>query len=251
MKSILDIRRCVAFVMTGIALSACEDRRRHEPSEPVAIALAESPVAADAPPKEVARAMLNALSDAQRARAHGLGDPQKKKAYDLALSRIRALSAAKEIHEQVLAARSITIPRDVSESAAITIINEAWISEIAHYCDGILLDTLRLTPESPQSEATAYVEGQNPIEREKFAKMEADLRQASSKAAADSPSSGATRLAALKARALAEGFNAPPNAIIELRVRKRGDSWRVLRVSLAPGSSRARSSTTTLPTVGT
>ncbi len=250
MKRLVRNSLGLGLLTTCIVAAACNDRRRHQPSEAISIPNASAPVPAGAPPRDVARALLTALADAQRARARGLGDIEKKKAYDQALARISALAAQKEIHEQMLAAKSMTIPRDITQGAAVTIVIEAWISEIAHYADGMFLDTLRLTPESPQSDATASVEAENPSEREKLSRIEADLKEHPPKDGQGSPAppGSPAYLAALRTKTLAQGFNVPINTAIEIRLRKVDDSWRAFRVGLSASISRQRAALSPIPT---
>jgi hypothetical protein len=237
------------LLVTGLLAAGCEDRRRHQASEAVALSPADSPVPPEAPPIEVARATLTALADAQRARAAGLGGEEKKRAYERALSQACALAARKEIHEQVASSRALNIPRDITEDAAVNIIVESWISSIAHYCDGIVVDTLRIIPDAPQTDATAQVEAHNPRERERLATIEAETLESGPKGlAGDSAGANpAGRAGSIRDKAVAQGFNYPEGAGIEIRMRKLEGGWKVTRVTVSTYSQRPRP--TTIPAV--
>ena len=244
-------------------LAACDDKRRHQASDSVSLADVQSPVSADATPSEVAKAMLSALRDAQNARALGLGSASSKKAYDNALGRLRALTAAKDVQEQIIATKSLTIARDISQDAAVTLVNEAWISQFAHYEAGILLATLRVTPDNPQTDALAQVDAENPREREMLMQFEADLQKSPPVDALGKPAPSVSPAyqEALRTKTLAAGFNVPITAMLEIRMRKVDNAWRVTKAGLASPLSRPKALasrptvsqpafSTTLPTTG-
>jgi hypothetical protein len=233
-------RRALFIGSTFVLLLACEDKRRHQPSDPVKVANITTTVPANAPPGDVARDMLSALADAQRARSRGLGGEEKKTAYDEALARIQALTARKEIYDQLVAVKSPNIPRGITPDAALTLITESWISQVAHYSDGVLFDTMRVFPDSPQTEAIVQVEAKNPAESEKLARLEAEVQRSVQNEPASRPAGSPSPALAeeLRRRAIAQGFNSPASAGIELRLHKVDDAWRVFRVGLMSAPPR-------------
>ena len=205
---------------------------------------------ADAPPGQVAEALLRAIATAQQTRADGLGSPERKAAYDAALGQIWAGSDRPEIHDIVKRAHNIGVPADVTEDAACTLIIESWISHLAHYLGGINYESKRVVPELPQSDCVVHFDAASPTEKAKLAAIETSLAQSPPKdpSGNDAAPGGPIYLADLRARTLPEGFNVPIDTSIDMTLKKTPDGWRVLNVGLSGASKRLRSvNGTTLP----
>ncbi len=221
------------------------------PSDAVNLVQAPTTRPSEATPRQAVESILAALTDAQTARATGLGTPEKKKAYDAALARIFALAAKSDIHQQMLG-KSSTVPKNVTPDAAMTVIAESWISQIAHYTGGFKLDSLRIFPETPQTDATVTIEAVAPIDREALTSIESALTATPPKKPDGSPMPpGSTEYtAAIRQTAISAGINVPVTAAIDIKLRKVDGAWRVSRITLSQGGrvSRSTSAPTILPT---
>jgi hypothetical protein len=209
----------VAFVGPG-----CDDKRRHGTGQEVTFGEVDAPIGAEATPLEVGQAFLAAVRDAQRTRAGGLGDARAKDAYDNAIARMQSLAARKEICEQVRGSGSPTIPPDVSDAAALTLVCESWISMVAHYVEGFELERLTDITENPTDYATVYLQAANPAEQRRVAELRGAIN-------------GADAAAEVKIREtlLAEGINPRTDVGIEIRLKHIDEVWRVLSVTIGPG----------------
>ncbi len=228
--------------------TACDDKRRHMPSDAVSLVQAPTTLPSDATPRQVVESILAALTDAQTARATGLGTPEKKKAYDAALARIFALAAKSDIHQQMLG-KSSTVPKNVTPDAAMTVIAESWISQIAHYTGGFKLDSLRIFPETPQTDATVTIEAVAPKDREALSRIE--FANTPKKPDGSPIQPGSTEYTtAIRQAAIIAGINVPVTAAIDIKLRKVDGAWRVIRITLSQGGrvNRTTSSPTILPT---
>jgi hypothetical protein len=219
----------------------CEDQRRHATARAIDLPRLSPPVAADAAPQQVATAFLEALREAQETRASGLGTAEKRRRYDEAMSRLRALTAAGVVHKSVLAAHSVTLPKDLSEDAAVTLATESWVSLIAHYADAVLPDTLSVLPADLQNaqQCAATVEAERPDDAARIKQLTATA------AVLGFEDSGGQHLApyssayyeALRARTLQlePPLNVPDRPRITLDMTRVDGCWRVHSVSLGPG----------------
>ncbi|MBI5765137.1 MAG: hypothetical protein HZA51_16600 [Planctomycetes bacterium] len=233
---------------------ACDDKRRHQPNDAVTVSNVATSLPVDASPKQVAEAMISALSDAQLIRVRGLGAPGQKSAYDAALARIYALAAKNEVHQQLLAGKSASVPRDVSPDAALTVMAESWISQIAHYAGGAKLDTLRIVPDPPKTDASVNLELESPADRNQLTRIESAVAANPPKKADGTPAGpgSAEYQAAIRQAAIKAGFSVPISASVDLRLRKTENGWRVTRITLSSGGRKPVTSTTPtqLPTSG-
>lgn len=253
----MPTRKLSAFTTLLIACTvslACDDKRRHQPTDAVTVSPVATSLPADASPKQVAEAMISTLADAQLIRVRGLGTPEQKTAYDAALARIYALAAKDEIHQQLIAGKSVSIPRSVSPDAAMTVMAESWISQIAHYAGGAKLDTLRIVPDPPKTDASVNVELESPGDRDQLTRIESAVT-ANPPKKTDGTAAGpgsAEYQAAIRQAAIKAGFNVPISASVDLRLRKVESGWKVTRITLSPGGRKPVTSTTPtqLPTIG-
>lgn len=214
----------VAFLLVS---SGCDDKRRHAATEGVRFTEVKSPVAADASPTEVTRAWLEALADAQRVRAGGLGSREAKRKYDEAMARIRSLCAEDVVYERVRSSQSVTVPKDVSQDAAVVMTIESWVSMLAHYLDGIEWDSIDTVNPDPQQYATVFLRAANPKEREIVTGLPGS----------DNPTEGAPSKRT-REQALQAGVNPEYVAGIEVRLKEVAEGWRVLSASI--GRPRTR-----------
>ncbi len=250
-------RKLFAFTTLLVACTvslACDDKRRHLPTDAVTVSHVATSLPADASPKQVAEAMISALADAQLIRVRGLGTLEQKTAYDAALSRIYTLAGKNEIHQQLLAGKSAAVPRDVTPNAALTVMAESWISQIAHYAGGAKLDTLRIVPDPPKTDASASIELESPVDRDQLARLESAIAANPPKkpdGSAAAPGS-AEYQAAIRQAAIKAGFTVPATASVDLRLHKTDNGWKVTRITLAPGGRKPVTNTTPtqLPTSG-
>lgn len=227
---------CLAIAAAALITCGCDDKRRHSASAGLALSKTPSPLPADAPPAAVAETLVRAIAAAQQARADGLGSPERKASYDKALGQIWALADRPDIHDNVKRARSAGIPVDVTEDAACTLIIEAWISELAHYLDGVNYEARRLTPEQYQSDCVVHFEAASPQDRSALAAIESSLAPSADKDQA--------RLTAIRDRALTDGFNIPIETSLDITLKKKSEGWRALNVGLSTALNRSRSPTT-------
>lgn len=221
--------RCIGLLFLGVLVSAagCRDERRHKASEEVAFGEVPPPVPREAPPEEVVKAFVGALTELQHVRASGLGSAEGRERYDRAVATIRSLSARAMIHDRVRKYRSQLVPRDVSENAALRIVIDSWVSMAAHYVDGWLLDTL--TPSGPGAADRVIVrlQAENPRDRRLLSEIEALPEVAAAKAKRDQAGSDGEYLALARAKALKRGFNVPIRAVFTFQLRKVDGAWRV------------------------
>lgn len=211
------------FALLLVFNSSCEDKRRHALQHGVDYQATSAPVPGDATPDTIARAFLEAVREAQHARAAGLGSKERKSAYDAAFAKIHSLVAAKEIHRILLQSKSNSLPKDISESAALTNTCESWISLLAHYVDGFRFDTLRNSAQPTEERSFIYLEAANP--REESTVLERSRVFPATSAPADDN---------VRARLIAMGINPSYEAAIDLHLFRTSDGWRVSTVSLGP-----------------
>jgi len=227
----------VSAILLWVALaSACDDKRRHLASDSVEFASVEAPVPKDAPPGDVVRALLVALRDAQHARAKGFGAPEASERYDAAMGRVASLAARRAVLRGLQGMGSPNIPKDISEQAAVTLVSESWVSIVAHYADGIMLETLTGIPEDPDPTAviTARVEAERPEDRARLGQVEPAIASVPSDVGV--PAAEAARLQTRDVRAkMLQGnpaSNFPIRVRIVLKLRHEAGAWRAAWVGL-------------------
>jgi hypothetical protein len=226
------------LLCSHLMLSGCEDKRRHSAAEGVMIAATTRPIAADAPPEQVALELVRALSEAQIARSKGLGLPGAQAAYDAALSRVLALIDEPTIQQYVTQSGSMTLPKNVSQSAAITAVVESWMSVLAHYAGGIVEDSLAQRFVDPKGAAIVYLEAVNPTDRETLH----ELALASSKlvpgASATQPATRAEDSEELRKNAISKGI-VPSLAVgITVTLAQSEGHWLVTRLTIGQAQAR-------------
>ncbi len=211
----------VALYLLLMTSPGCEDKRRHQATQYVTFSASQPALAADAPPLEVARAALACMVQAQRARRDGLGSEDRLKSYEEAIGRLLVLASRDEIHKSII--NSKAYPADIKEETATTLIVESWLSTVAHYVDGIDLQSVR--PKSTQSpnSTTITVRAVNPRDAELLKAVRQRV----------SPAEGPDGDKRLREAALKEGLNLPIETDIEIRLTRRKDGWRVSDLKLA------------------
>ncbi len=222
---------------------ACDDKRRHLPSEAIQTADVASPLAQTASPDEVARAFLTALRDVQHARAHGLGLPEKKRQYDEAMGTLKSLTASKTIHQDITQTLRTSLPRDVSEGAAVTTAMESWVSMLAYYVDGFHLDSIRVGQPSkvePQ-DLTVYLQAESPEDVRRIRELREAIREKgnSPPGSPGSTTASANNAGTLREQALAldPPIALPLSVLIRLHLTLEEKAWRVRSVTLSPPPS--------------
>ncbi len=226
-------------LVVASAISGCEDKRRHLPSEAVGFAEGDALVAADAAPADVVRAFLGVLGEAQSARERGLTTADDKAAYDVAMGAVRSLAAEDAIFNTLSKDRSGTVPKDITKDAAVTILTESWVSIAAYYSDGFDYDSLKVASENPANAGTlrATVVAVRPEDRARLAAIEESVAAARADGGGESAAQGASAYGKLiRARSLAASpaFNVPVEALFSVVLRKVGESWRVESLSIGP-----------------
>ncbi len=221
---------CLCAVALALVHSACDDKRRHGANEDVHFTEVKPPVPDGAAPQDAALALLDAIKKAQAVRASGLGVGENRSTYDQAMAEVVSLAAAKEIHKHVLASRSLAVPKDVTENAAVRMVAESWVSICAHYVDGFLPDTLVASPAGPTDFASVQIDAESPADRQVLL----DLQAADDSPAATQPAS--TAGPTFRAEAIARGVAPPIRARFEIRLQRVSSGWRVLRVNVGPAA---------------
>ncbi len=228
--------RVLAILLLVALASACDDKRRHLASDSVEFASVEASVPKDAPPGDVVRALLAALRDAQHARAKGLGAPERRQGYDAAMGRVASLAARRAVLRGLRGAGSPNIPKDISEQAAVTLVSESWVSVVAHYSDGILLESLSGIPKDPDPAAviTARVEAERPEDLARLRQIEAVLASAPSDEGVSAAEAEGLRTRDVRARMLegSPASNFPIRVQIVIRLRHEDGAWRATWVGL-------------------
>jgi len=233
--------RCSGLIaLTAIVLLlGCRDRRRHQASHAASAVQADPSATRNATPAEVVGSLLESLARLQRARAAGLGVDSNQEAYDEAMARVWSLAAGADLRERLLQSRSATIPRNLSEEAALTIISESWASMLAHYIEGVRLETLKFVPNQPQGAAAAYVEAHPPGDERVLAELTAANANRGAASEADKPAltTGWLEQPRLRERAIDRGV-CPPTAVgITIRLQKFNDGWKVTQVKIGPSKA--------------
>lgn len=213
--------------------SGCKDERRHGANNGITVEETAAPVAADAQPGDVATALLAALGRAQEARAHGLGKPERRKAYEKAVGEIQSLTAKKEVVENLRSAGSTNIAKDISDNTALTLITESWISLVAHYVKGVMPETLRVLPGGTQTIADVHVLAESPEDLAVLASL--PTSSAPSHSPATSQAARPPRLdGATRAEAIRRGVNPLLRADIQIHLKNVDGRWLATGVNIGP-----------------
>jgi hypothetical protein len=233
------------FCQTG-----CKDERRHATASALKLPEARPPLPADAAPADVARAFLESVRDAQHSRERGFGSAEQKQAYESAMATLRSLAASRAIYDEVRASRSMTVPKDISEDAAVTLALESWVSLVAYYVDGFLFDTISISTPKPDdtSLATIRLQAERPEDASRLRKLETEASvNTTSQAAETTP--GSASIAALRAQgiALRPPMNVPVRAGITIALVHNADGWRVAALQAGPPIMSAPGVTATTP----
>ena len=207
-----------ALLCCACLAASCTDKRRHSAAEGVNVAPTTRSVPADAPPENVALALVQALGDAQTARANGMGRPEARAAYDEALSRVWSLVDSPTIHQYVSQSGSSSLPKNVSEQAAVTAVVESWMSILAHYAQGVIAGSLTKRFVDPKGAAIIYLEAANP----------ADAKVLDEIAAARTPGPSTQAVANLAPR---------PNVGITVTLKQTDGRWLATRIAIGPAQS--------------
>lgn len=208
------------FAGLGILILGCEDKRRHQPTQQVSFSATQPGLAAGAAPLDVAREALKTMIQMQQARRDGLGAADRLNAYEQAIGRLHALVARDQIHKSIVESKAY--PADIEEATAVTLMIESWTSMLAHYVDGIDLNTARVKSTQSGNVATVYVQGVNPADAEKLSAIRARWPSGT-----DVESDKRLRDEALK-----QGLNLPIETGIELRLTRGKGDWRVSDLKL-------------------
>jgi hypothetical protein len=235
------IAACAVLItaVSPLYSGGCKDERRHSTASALNLPEAPPPLPANAAPAEVARAFLDSIRDAQHARERGFGRIEQKQKYESAMATLRSLAASRAIYEQVSGGRLATVPKDISEEAAVTLALESWVSLVAHYADGFLLDTITVAmpkPENSRPIATVRLEAERPEDPARLRQLEQAAPSAAPKTSTGEPSAPASN-DALRARGvtLRPPLNVPIRAAIDITLLNNAGSWRVTGMRLGPG----------------
>ncbi|MFQ5412446.1 MAG: hypothetical protein ACE5EC_09100 [Phycisphaerae bacterium] len=231
--------------MLAVCLIAagCRDDRRHNAAEEIEIASVTPPVADDAPPGVVAKAMLDAMKTLQGIRAAGLGQAGHRENYNQTLGTIISLIARDRIYEKIsdIAQRGASmVPKDITRATAHRLVAESWVSMAAHYVDGFSSQPpmSKIDPSGRTAEVRVRVE--NPRER---AILEEEILP---EIAGQDKLDGAPPLLSdpeilkrARDKALAHGFNLPIAAELTFNLITVEGSWRIERMTIRPASDPA------------
>lgn len=224
---------CVVFAILAIG---CEDKRRHAANKGISVEEVTPPVAADASPEDVAKALLAAMDRAQDARSRGLGLPERRQAYDRAMAEIMSLTAKKEVANQLRTGGAGHVAKDITDDAAMTLTVESWVSLVAHYVKGLMPQTLRVLPSASESIADVRIAAESPEDQAVLAALES-ANPTSSQPGVTTQSTAAEPKAldaAARAEALRRGVNPLSRAEIQIRLKNIDGRWRTTGVTLGP-----------------
>ncbi len=233
-------RNLACIVLSLVFLIAfpfgCRDERRHGANNGIAIEETAAPVAANAQPGDVATALLAALGRAQEARAHGLGKPERREAYEKAVGEIQSLTAKKEVVESLRSAGSTNIAKDISDVTALTLTTESWISLVARYVGGVMPETLRVLPGGTPSIAEVHVLAESPEDKAVLASLSTSsvpspMPAATSQTASSPPPS---LDAAARAEAIRRGVNPLLRTDIQIHLKNVDGRWLATGVNIGP-----------------
>jgi len=222
-----------AVWLAVVGLAGCDDVRRRHESLPATMPADSLVVMSD--PIEFGREFLAAIRHAQSVRSGGLRSREQRQTYREAMSRVASFAAARDIQRAWLAKRSPLVPVGISEQEVARRISESWVSQMAYYVDGLLLETLRVI--SPAADPAAgldlYVEGERPADRERLEAILASHPGGATIALPASPNAAAAS-ESVRTRTLSAhpAFNTPIRAAFRIRIRQVDGRWRVTRVTI-------------------
>ena len=226
----------LAAVLCLLLSAGCQDKRRHQSSEEVEFAGVGAPVADEASPETVVLALLDAMVEVQQVRRIGLGRSENKDRYDEFMGTTWSLVDQDRILDGVRKGGLPMVPKDITKNAAVRIVVESWISTVAHYFDGLLLETMATEISRKGDHATVRLEIENPDERQRLDEIEADPQMTgmTGKDGNTLSKTGPEYLDRLRLRTLAEGFNVPIRKRLAIRLSRVGGAWRAYRLELGP-----------------
>jgi hypothetical protein len=224
---------CLALAMLTIG---CEDKRRHGANKGIAVEEVSPPVAADAPPADVAKALLAALGRAQEARSRGLGESERRQTYERAMAEIISLTAKKEVADQLRTGSKGHVAKDITDDAAMTLTVESWVSLVAHYVQGLMPETLRVMPSASPSIADVRITAESPQDQAVLASLQSTGSSTSQPGASTRPATTPpnTLDATARAEALRRGVNPLSRAEIQIRLKQIDGRWRATGMTLGP-----------------
>jgi hypothetical protein len=138
---------------------------------------------------------------------------------------MRALAAAKEIHEHVRGSGSMAIPKDIDLEGALTLTVDSWLSMLSHYAEGFKLDTISTVTIASAAYSTVRLRAAAP--RDERVMKELETPGGATSAPAES---------VVREEALARGVCPPVDAGIEIGLKKVEGAWRVLKIGLGPAT---------------
>lgn len=213
------------------AQPGCEDKRRHGASGGAAFEEVPAPLSTDASPDNVARALLAALGRAQEARSRGLGVPERRQSYEKAMAEILSLTATKEVVEHVRSSGSGSLPKNISDDAALTLCAESWVSLVAHYIKGVQPETFNVSTAGSQTFAEVHVAADPPEDKTILASLQPTNPAATTQAQTSPPR---VLDGQLRAEALRRGINPALRADIQIKLKNVDGRWRATQLSIGP-----------------
>lgn len=248
----------ILMILGLLVVAGCEDKRRHQASEKVEFPTVTPAVGKDASAQDTAIALLNALKHLQEIRSQGFGDPANKEKYDQAMGAIAALMDKDEVYLYVVGNRAPGVPLDMKRDAAVRMTAESWTSAVAHYVDGIDFssvstinlpkgrpvsgDSLRLTSggdivrergAAREFEgAIVRIDAENPGERQKLTRIEADPAVAARKTVNPDGVPDQSYVSLVRQKALEQGFNVPLRVSFSFELRQLPEGWRAKALTL-------------------
>jgi hypothetical protein len=242
----------LCLVVLAASLSGCDDKRRHLTSEAIEFTAMTQPVPQDAEPAVVVRAFLAALRDAQHARGRDFQGPQDRATYDSAMGRIASLAAGRTIYERILGSGSRSVPAGLTPEAAVTTISESWVSIVAYYVDGFMLETLNVTPARGTTSPTtlrAYLEAQRPEDRSRLTQIERsdEVIQARDPEGLPLVKGSPPYVELVRSRSLEmrPAFNVPIRVRLDISLQTEDGAWRVSDLHLRPAPATRPAKTPT------
>lgn len=179
---------------TCLALLGCKDSRRRQPTDALAVTTSAPALPADASPQDVVTFFLNSAREVQHIRAAGFAKSETQDAYVQGMAALRTAINSPALFQRVINSRTVRLPAGLTEDAAATTATESWLSILAHYIDGIQMESIRqsLSGDPHAKVATVAVQAENPDEVEALAKLEASPEIADAKDAKGNPITSGT-----------------------------------------------------------
>ena len=223
----------IGLAMAVAYIAGCKD---HNPPT-------TAPLPLNTPSTEVVRALLKALTEANRLRSSASSTEETRKACDEVMSRIRSLGARNKIYQIMRKDPSRTLPVDLTEEMALKLAAESWASTAAYYADGFQDETLQVpvASRSPGIEIQATIEAIPPQDEVRLKRIEESLAQNPPKGADGKPvlKGSPAYQDLVRARALGENppFNVPIRAKLEIGLTYTDDGWRVYYLRVVPAAT--------------